>query len=81
VIIQKDSNDRSLALRDKPQLGVGTQNISDADRGLSRRAKLLSLTLFLIKLIALCRDPTRGGDVDLLNPAEMRNFTINPKTG
>jgi len=45
-LCKKDSNDRSLALRDKPRLGVGIQNISDAGRGLSRRAKLLSLTLF-----------------------------------
>ncbi len=53
VIIQKDSSDRSLALRDKPRLGVDIQNISDTNRGLSRRAKLLLQALFCLKLIAL----------------------------
>ncbi|GEM_PF-5812894 len=50
LINQKDSNDRSLALRDKPRLGVGIQNISNTGRGLSnRRAKLLSMTRFRLK--------------------------------
>jgi len=31
------------------------------NRGLSQRAKLLSLTLFLLKLLAFGRDPTRVG--------------------
>ena len=48
--MQKDGNDRSLALRDKPRLGVGIQNISNTNRGLSQRAKLLSLTLFRPKV-------------------------------
>ena len=48
--MQKDGNDRSLALRDKPRLGVGIQNISNTNRGLSQRAKLLSQTLFRPKV-------------------------------